>query len=88
MMEGHPELRLRGRRVGLWSALGSGVAGFAGWEIIQVAVFAAAVSRWLTFANGVAIASLACGRLVAHEICTERVTHVLEVVERPRNGLV
>ncbi len=29
------------------------------------------------------IAALACVGLVAHEICTERVVHVLEVVGRP-----
>ena len=86
-MQGYPELSLRGHEVGLWSALGSGVAGFAGWEVIQAAVFSAAVSRWLTFADGLAIASLACGGLIAHEICTERVTYVLEVVERPPSEL-
>ena len=87
-MVGYPELEVGGRQVGLWSALGGGVAGFAGWEIVQAAVFAAAVSRWLTLANGLVIASLACVGLVAHEVCTERVIHVIEVVERPPRRLV
>jgi hypothetical protein len=87
-MEGYPELRLRGRQVGLWSALGGGVAAFALWEIVEAAVFGYDVSRWLTLANGLVIASLACVGLVAHEVCTERVIHVLEVVERPPRGLV
>lgn len=87
-MEGYPELRLRGRRVGLWSALGGGVAAFALWEIVEASVFGYHVSRWLTLANGVVIAFLACIGLVAHEVCTERVIHVLEVVERPPRGLV
>lgn len=87
-MEGYPELRLRGRRVGLWSALGAGVAAFALWEIVDAAVFGYHVSRWLTLANGLVIALLACAGLVAHEVCTERVIHVLEVVERPPRRLV
>ena len=86
-MEGYPELRLRGRQVGLWSALGAGVAAFALWEIVEAAVFGYEVSRWLTLANGLVIASLACAGLVAHEVCTERVIHVLEVVERPPRRL-
>jgi hypothetical protein len=86
-MEGSPELRLRGHSVGLWSVLGGAIAGFATWEIVQASVFVAAVSRWLTLANGLVIASLACGGLVANEVCTERVIHVLEVVERPPRGL-
>ena len=87
-MEGSPELRLHGHSIGLWSVLGGAVAGFAGWEIVQSAVFVAAVSRWLTLANGLVIAFLACAGLVAHEISTERVIHVLEVVERPPSRLV
>jgi hypothetical protein len=87
-MEGYPELRLRGRQVGLWSALGAGVAAFALWEIVEAAVFGYEVSRWLTLANGLVIASLACAGLVAHEVCTERVIHVLEVVERPPRRLL
>jgi hypothetical protein len=82
-LEGCPELRIGRRALRLWSLLGGAVAGFSGWEIIQVAVFVAAVSRWLTLANGLVIAAIACAGLVAHEISTERITHVLEVVERP-----
>jgi hypothetical protein len=33
------------------------------------------------------IAAFACAGLVAHEISTERVVHVLEVVERPPRGV-
>jgi hypothetical protein len=87
-MPGYPELRLGRRRLGLWPLLGGAIAAFAGWEIIQASVFNDAVSRWLTFANGLAIASLACAGLVVHEVCTERVIHVLEVVERPPQQLV
>jgi hypothetical protein len=60
------------------------MASVAIWEIVGAATFTPDVSRWLTLANGLLIAALACGGLVAHEVCTERVVHVLEVVERPR----
>jgi hypothetical protein len=80
---GHPELWLFGRWLGLWSTLAGVMATVAIWEIVGAAVFVPDVSRWLTLANGVIIASLACTGLVAHEICTERVVHVIEVVERP-----
>ena len=82
-MAGHPELWLFGRGVGLWSALTGVIASVAIWEIVGAAVFVPNVSRWLTLANGLVIASLACAGLVAHEICTERVVHVIEIVERP-----
>jgi hypothetical protein len=84
--EGSPELRLRGRRVDLWATLAGGLAGVATWEVVQAAVFGPNVSRWLTFANGLLIAAFACAGLVAHEVCTERVVHVIEVVERPPRG--
>jgi hypothetical protein len=80
---GSPALRLRGRRIDLWALLAGALAGVATWEIVQAAVFGPNVSRWLTLANGLLIAALACAGLVAHEICTERVVHVIEVVERP-----
>ena len=80
---GSPELRLRRRRVDFWATLAGLLAGVATWEIVDSAVFDPAVSRWLTLANGLLIAALACAGLVAHEICTERVVHVIEVVERP-----
>lgn len=85
--EGHLELRAFGRGIGLWSALTGGMVSVALWQVIQAAVFAAPVSRWLTLANGLLIAALALAGLVAHEICTERVVHVLEVVERPPREL-
>lgn len=80
--QGSLELRLRGRRLDLWAALAGGLAGVATWEVVQAAVFGPSVSRWLTLANGLLIAAFACAGLVAHEICTERIVHVIEVVER------
>lgn len=81
--QGAPQLRWRGRRFDLWSALAGGLAAVATWEVVQAAVFGPNVSRWLTLANGLLIAAFACAGLVAHEISTERVVHVIEVVERP-----
>ncbi len=82
-LDGYPELKLFGSGIGLWSMLAGGVAGVATWEIIDVAVFNASVNRWLTLANGLLIAALAFAGLVAHEVSSERVVHILEVVERP-----
>lgn len=82
---GHPELFLFGRELGLWSTLAGGIAGVTIWEIIQSAVFVPDVSRWLTLANGLLIATLACAGLVAYVMSTERVIHVIEVVERPHH---
>jgi peptidoglycan biosynthesis protein MviN/MurJ (putative lipid II flippase) len=84
---GTPELRLRRRRINLWALLAGALAGVATWEIVEAAVFEPGVSRWLTLANGLLIAALACAGLVAHEICTERVVHVIEVIERPPREL-
>jgi hypothetical protein len=84
---GHPELRVSGRVLGLWSLLGGTMAAVAIWEIVGAAAFAPDVSRWLTLANGVVVATLACAGLVAHEIYSERVVHMLEVVERPPREL-
>jgi hypothetical protein len=86
-LAGHPELWLFGRTLGLWSTLAGGMASIAIWEIVGAAVFVPNVSRWLTLANGLLIATLALAGLVAHEICTERVVHVIEVVERPPHEL-
>lgn len=86
-LAGHPELSLFGRTLGLWSTLAGGMASVAIWEIVGAAVFVPDVSRWLSLANGLLIATLACAGLVAHEICTERVVHVIEVVERPPHEL-
>jgi hypothetical protein len=84
---GYRELRMLGRRVGLWSLLAGAMAGVAAWECVQSGVFETSVSRWLTLANGLLLAILGCAGLVMHEISTERVVYVLEVVQRPeRDG--
>ena len=86
--DGAPELRLfGGRALGLWSILAGAMATIAIWEIVGATAFGPDVSRWLTLANGLVIAALACAGLVAHEVCTERVVHVIEVVERPPREL-
>lgn len=82
---GYLEFQVLGRGLGLWSVLAGGMASVAIWQIVGVAVFTPHVSRWLTLANGLVIAALACVGLIAHEICTERVVHIVEVVERPGN---
>jgi hypothetical protein len=86
-LQGHPELHAFGRTLGVWSALTGGMATVAIWEIIDAAVFSPDVSRWLTLANGLVIAVLACAGLVIHEIRTERVVHVLQVVDRSEREL-
>jgi hypothetical protein len=83
--DGYLELRLRWRRVGVWTVIGWAIAGAAGWEIIQAAVFGVHISRWLTLANGLVILVLGCTGLVTHEVSTERVVYVLEIVERPEH---
>jgi hypothetical protein len=87
-LEGDPELEFFGAGRSLWSMLAGGVAGVATWEIVDASVFGPTVSRWLTLANGLLIAALAFAGLVAHEICSERVVHILEVVERPSEDAV
>ena len=82
-LEGHPELWLFGHGMSLWSGLAGATASVAIWEIVGAAVFNPSVSRWLTLANGLVIAILACAGLIAQELSTERVVHVIEVVERP-----
>lgn len=86
--KGHPELWLFGHGVGLWSMLAGAVASVTIWQIVGAAVLNFSVNRWVTLGNGVAIAILACVGLVAQEITTERIIHVLEVVERPPPELV
>jgi hypothetical protein len=82
-LDGYLEFQLFGRGLGVWSVFSSLMAAVSMWEIVQAAVFAPEVSRWLTLANGLLLALLSCAGLVAHEVCTERVVHVIEVVERP-----
>lgn len=83
---GWRQLHLLGRRIGLLSMLAGAVTSFAIWETIQAAVFAPAVSRWLTLANGLAMAALGCAGLIIHEMSTERVTWVLEVLDRSEHS--
>lgn len=82
-LAGARELRILNRTVDVWALLGGSVFSVATWEIVQSAVFPASISKWLSFGNGVLAAVLAFIGLVVHEITTERVIHVLEVVERP-----
>ena len=82
--EGYLEFHAFGRNLGVWSVLAGAIASVATWEIVQAAVFDADVAKWLTLANGIVIGVLASAGLVAHEVCTERIVHVIEVVERPR----
>jgi hypothetical protein len=81
--EGYRELRVFGHRIGVWSMMAGAIATVAVWEVVQSASFEADVSRWLTLANGVLIAILGCVGLVMHEVTTERVVHVLEVINHP-----
>jgi hypothetical protein len=74
-----------GHRIDAFSLLGGVMASIAIWEIVAAAVFQPRISRWLTLADGLMIAGLACAGLVLHEVSRERVVHVLEVVERPRS---
>jgi hypothetical protein len=80
--QGHLVLRLLGCRVSGWSLLMSAFLAVAVWEVVQTAVFPPDVSRWLTLSNGLVVAVLASAGLVAHELSSERVVHVLEVIDR------
>jgi hypothetical protein len=82
-LDGYLEFQLLGRGLGVWSVFSSLMAAVSIWEIVQAAVFLPEVSRWLTLANGLVLAALSCAGLVANEVCTERVVHVLEIIERP-----
>lgn len=86
-LAGDPELWVFGHLLGLFAILAGAMASVAIWEVVGAAGFAPDVSRWLTSANGMVIAALACAGLVAREICTERVVHAREVVEQaPLDG--
>jgi hypothetical protein len=80
--QGYFALRLHGRRVSGWSVLVCVFGAVAVWEVVQTSVFPGYVSRWLTLANGLVVAVLASTGLVAHELSSERVVHVLEVIDR------
>jgi hypothetical protein len=80
--QGHLALRLFRRRISGWSLLVSVFAAVAVWEVVQTSVFPPDVSRWLTLSNGLVVAVLASAGLVAHELSSERVVHVLEVIDR------
>jgi hypothetical protein len=81
-LPGARELRLCGYAIDAWSLLGGLVVGVALWETIQSAVFAAPIAKWLTLGNGLLAGGFGCVGLVLHELTTERVIHVLQVVER------
>jgi hypothetical protein len=83
-LAGSLDVGVLGRTLSLWRALSGAIATFTTWQIVAAVVFAVSVSRWLTLANGIAIAVLASVGLIAHERNSERIVHVLEVVERPR----
>jgi hypothetical protein len=80
--QGHLALRLCSQRISGWSLLACVFGGVAVWEVVQTSVFPGQVSRWLTFANGLVVAVLASAGLVANEFSSERVVHVLEVIDR------
>ncbi|HEX4107754.1 MAG TPA: hypothetical protein VHX88_06440 [Solirubrobacteraceae bacterium] len=82
-LAGHPVVRAFRRTMGLWTLLAAAMATVAAWEVIQTCVFGATPMKWLTLANGLLLDVLGCVGLVAHELCSERVVHCLEVVERP-----
>jgi hypothetical protein len=81
--DGHPEVGVLHRSVGLWTLLAAGLSAVAVWEVVQSAVFPPDPAKWLTLANGLLVATLGCAGLVAHELCSERVVHFLQVAERP-----
>lgn len=81
---GGPELRILGHVLGVLRVLAAAIAAVAVWEIVAAAVFDASASRWLTLGNGIGMACLAFAAVTMHERCTERIVHVLEIVERPR----
>ena len=80
--QGHFVFRVWRVRVSGWSVLAWVFAAVALWEIVQTSVFRPDVGRWLTLANGVVVAVLAAAGLVVHELSSERIVHVLEVVDR------
>ena len=87
--EGHPEISMLRHSVGLWTLLAAALTAVAVWEAVQASVFPPDPAKWLTLANGVLVSTLACAGLIAHELCSERVVHFLQVAERPsrRDGL-
>lgn len=80
--QGHFALRILRSRVSGWTLLTGVFAAVAIWEVVQTSVFQPDVGRWLTLANGLVVAVLASAGLVAHELSSERVIHVLEVIDR------
>lgn len=87
--EGHPEVAVLHRSVGLWTLLAAALTAVTVWEAVQAAVFPPNPAKWLTLANGLLVSTIACAGLIAHELCSERVVHFLQVAERPagRDGL-
>jgi len=77
------ELRIGGRALNPWSLLGGALAAVAAWQTVQVLLLDSDAAKWVTLSNGLLSAALAMAGLIAHEASSERVVHVLEVVERP-----
>jgi hypothetical protein len=75
-------LPARDLRVAAWQAIAMLAITIAGWNVVQSRIWDGGTARWLTFANGLAIAGVALAGLILHELSTERVVHSLEIVER------
>lgn len=72
-------LRLASERFELTGFTALAVVG--AWTAVAALVFTGATLGWLAFASTIALALIAAGSLVAHELTTERVVHTLEVRE-------
>jgi hypothetical protein len=55
------------------------LAAAAAWSAVAALVFTGTTLEWLAFADSIAIAVVAFGALIVHEVTTERVVHTLEV---------
>lgn len=52
------------------------------WTIVAMNLFSTLTEKWLAFASGVGILSVAVVALTRHDLSVERVVHSLEVTER------
>ena len=73
-------IRLASERFELagFTALGT----VAAWAAVAALVFTGATLGWLVFADEIALAAIAAGSLVLHELTTEKVVHTLEIREQ------